>query len=373
MPTQEDIAHQQELLAAHRRTLAQYLKQQALISELFTPPAIAHGIDEARESIRRVKGTLQAWDVPIEDLPDDEAPSAMPSASLVKTPTSLRRPKSRRIVVLAVAVLILAAAVGLAAMIIFRMQNPASALRSSFAWSQCDVAPAWILPGTISPAQDSNTAREQLAQAIATKQISTWPVAGPDIRALLSGAQPGEARKLYMTVGGAGNGKVDIHLFSQANVTVTPQEQPGQVDVATFRSTDIFDLPSGCGGGTNRTFLTTELTNELRQYTEERDYTAHPFLTLSSETSEVLVFPFQCRSPGSYTIQIALRYRDNIRATSATYANGELPTIVCPSSFTFWPITYMRDDPGSSKPSVQLGIPKRYYWDGMRYQEGAKP
>jgi len=49
MPSQEDIAHQQELLAAYRRTLAQYLKQQALISELFAPPAIAHGIDEARE------------------------------------------------------------------------------------------------------------------------------------------------------------------------------------------------------------------------------------------------------------------------------------------------------------------------------------
>src|SRR3954470_15893727 len=74
MPNQEDIAHQQELLAAHRRTLAQYLKQQALISELFTPPAIGHGIDEARANIRRVKSTLQAWGIPTEDLPDDEVP-----------------------------------------------------------------------------------------------------------------------------------------------------------------------------------------------------------------------------------------------------------------------------------------------------------
>jgi hypothetical protein len=96
-------------------------------------------------------------------------------------------------------------------------------------------------------------------------------------------------------------------------------------------------------------------------------------LTLNSDSSEVLVFPFECRRPGVYTIQITLRYRDNVRATSATYISGEQPKIVCPSSFTFWPITYARGEPGSNKPIVQLGIPKQYYWNGMRYQEGAKP
>ena len=78
MPNQEDIAQQQELLAAYRRTLAQYLKQQALISELFTPPAIAHGIEDARVNIRRVKGNLAAWGVPVEDLPDDQEPATAP-------------------------------------------------------------------------------------------------------------------------------------------------------------------------------------------------------------------------------------------------------------------------------------------------------
>lgn len=373
MPNQEDIAHQQELLAAHRRTLAQYLKQQALISELFTPPAIAHGIDEARANIRRVKSTLQTWGIPIEDLPDDQVPPAVPPVPAAQPLASLRPPQSRRIVFLVVGLLVFGIATGLAALLIPRMRTPASGLRSNFAWSQCDVAPAWILPGTILPAQDPNAAREQLAQAIAAKQINTWPVAGPDIGALISGTQQSQPRKLYMTIGGMGNGKVDIHLFSQADITVTPQELPTQVDVVTFRSMDILDMPSGCGGGTNRTFLPTELTSELRQYIEERNYTDHSFLTLNSESSEVLVFPFQCRSPGTYTIQIALRYRDNVRATSATYASSEHPTIVCPSSFTFWPITYARGDPGSNKPSVQLGIPKQYYWDGMRYQEGAKP
>jgi hypothetical protein len=54
-----------------------------------------------------------------------------------------------------------------------------------------------------------------------------------------------------------------------------------------------------------------------------------------------------------------------------TYASSEQPTIVCPSAFTFWPITYTRDTE-SNKLSVQLGVSKQYYWDGARYQEGAK-
>jgi hypothetical protein len=372
MPTQEDIAHQQELLAAHRRTLAQYLKQQALISELFTPPAIAHGIDEARANIRRVKSTLHAWDIPIEDLPDDEAQTATPPAPVSKPGTPSRLSQSRRIVFLLVGLLVLGGAAGLAAMLLSRVRAPAAALSSSFAWSQCDVLPAWILPGTILPAQDANTAREQIAQAIAANQIDTWPVAGPDDGALLADTQQNQPRRLYLTIKGVSSGKVNIHLFSQADVTVTPQQLPAQVDVASFRSTNILDAKSGCGSGINRTFLSTDLTSDLRQYTEERAYAEHPFLTLSSEESEVLVFPFQCRSPGAYTVQIVLRYRDNVSATSATYASSEHPTIVCPSAFTFWPITYTRD-PGSDKPSVQLGVPKQYYWDGTQYQEGAKP
>jgi len=320
-----------------------------------------------------VKSTLRAWDIPVEDLPDEEVSPLVPPLPVAKPLTSRRPRLSRRIVFLVVGLLVLGVAGGLAAMLVSRTRTPNTVLKSEFTWSQCGDSPAWILPGTILPAQDSNTAREQLAQAIATKQIDTWPVVGLDIAALLSGDQQGEPRKLYMTISGMGNDKVDIHLFSHANVTVTSQELAAHVDVGTFRTTNMLDIPSGCGGGTNRTFLSTELTGELRQYTNEREYKDYPFLTLNSESSEVLVFPFECRSPDAYTIEIALRYRDNIRATSAAYVSGERPTIVCPSSFTFWPITYARGDPGSNKPIVQLGIPKQYYWNGMRYQEGAKP
>jgi hypothetical protein len=373
MPGPEDIAHQQELLAAYRRTLAQYLKQQALISELFTPPAITHGIDEARANIQRVKSTLQAWGVPVEDLPDDQVPPSIAALPVAKPRTVRRLARWRRVVFLLVGLLILGAAGGLAALLIARPRTPDTVLRSAFAWSQCDTLPAWILPGTILPAQDSNTARAQLAQAIVTRQINTWPVAGFDIAALLAGKPHSALRKVYMTISGTGNGKVDIHVFSRANVTVTPQEPPAHVDIATFRPMNILDVPSGCGGAINHTFLPTELTGELLQYTNEREYKDADYVQLTSESSQVLVFPFACQSPGAYTLQITLRYRDNIRATSAVYVSDEQPTIVCPSAFTFWPITYARDNSGSNQPIVQLGIPKQYYWDGMRYQEGAKP
>jgi hypothetical protein len=72
MPTQEDIADQQELLAAYRRTLAQYRQQEALSGEAFVPPAVMNGIQDARAEIRRIKTTLRAWGVTVEDYPDDE-------------------------------------------------------------------------------------------------------------------------------------------------------------------------------------------------------------------------------------------------------------------------------------------------------------
>src|SRR6478672_5531751 len=73
MPSQEDIAHQQNLLEIHRRNLAQYLKQQGLIGEAFAPPMIINGIRMERENITRVKGILRGWGEQIDDLPDEGA------------------------------------------------------------------------------------------------------------------------------------------------------------------------------------------------------------------------------------------------------------------------------------------------------------
>lgn len=72
MPDGEDIRAQQELLEAHRRTLAVYLKQRAIHSEAYTPPAVEQGIDEARRQIRAIKNTLRGWGVQVADHPDDE-------------------------------------------------------------------------------------------------------------------------------------------------------------------------------------------------------------------------------------------------------------------------------------------------------------
>lgn len=72
MPSVEDISEQIELLSAHRRTLALYLKQQATLGETFTPTSIIYGIDDSRQNIQRIKENLRHWGVSVEDSTLDE-------------------------------------------------------------------------------------------------------------------------------------------------------------------------------------------------------------------------------------------------------------------------------------------------------------
>jgi hypothetical protein len=81
MPNQDEIAAQQALLHAHRQTLGVLLEQQARIGAAYAPPAIANGIAEARAAIARVKRALREWGEAVDDLPDDQAPPAVPGAS----------------------------------------------------------------------------------------------------------------------------------------------------------------------------------------------------------------------------------------------------------------------------------------------------
>lgn len=71
MPTPKDIEQQQNLLSAHRETLAHYLIQQARLGKGYAPPGITAGIREARKEIERVKTILRNWEERVEDLPDD--------------------------------------------------------------------------------------------------------------------------------------------------------------------------------------------------------------------------------------------------------------------------------------------------------------
>ena len=68
---QETINAQLDLLAAHRRTLAVYLRQHAELGVL-VPPGVVNGIAEAQSAIRRIKELLRAEGVPVEDEPNDE-------------------------------------------------------------------------------------------------------------------------------------------------------------------------------------------------------------------------------------------------------------------------------------------------------------
>lgn len=91
MPSQEEIADQQELLATYRRTLARYLKQQAALGEAYVPPGVSEGIREARNNIRRIKDILRTWDVPVENHPDDEPPTPTPATLRARIFISYKR------------------------------------------------------------------------------------------------------------------------------------------------------------------------------------------------------------------------------------------------------------------------------------------
>jgi hypothetical protein len=99
MTSLEDIANQQSLLVAHRRTLAHYLWQRAEFGAAHVPPVVANGLPAERNAIRQIKQILRGWKVDVEDHPNDEE-RATPGAG--SHAGSLRRgllalPRSARI------------------------------------------------------------------------------------------------------------------------------------------------------------------------------------------------------------------------------------------------------------------------------------
>jgi hypothetical protein len=72
MRSPEEIEQQRGLLAAHRRTLAHLLSQQAQFSAGHIPAHIANGINETRMNIGHIKIILREWGVEAEDHPNDE-------------------------------------------------------------------------------------------------------------------------------------------------------------------------------------------------------------------------------------------------------------------------------------------------------------
>ena len=67
MASTEDIQQHQQRLEIHRRNLAHYLSQFALLGSAYVPPGIVNGIAEEQNNIRRVKDVLREWGVLVED------------------------------------------------------------------------------------------------------------------------------------------------------------------------------------------------------------------------------------------------------------------------------------------------------------------
>jgi NB-ARC domain len=86
MPSQDEIAQQQELLATYRRTLAHLLRQAAQFSTGYVPAHVANGIAEARAEIARIKIWLRSSGAEIEDEPNDGAFPQLPPIFSIPTP-----------------------------------------------------------------------------------------------------------------------------------------------------------------------------------------------------------------------------------------------------------------------------------------------
>ncbi|MEO7913265.1 MAG: CHAT domain-containing protein, partial [Roseiflexaceae bacterium] len=85
------IGHQQNLLSIHRRNLAHYIGQQAVLGPV-TMPHIAYGITEARANIQRIKGILRAWGEKVADHIDDDPPSTTPPVAVTGTEQAVSTP-----------------------------------------------------------------------------------------------------------------------------------------------------------------------------------------------------------------------------------------------------------------------------------------
>jgi hypothetical protein len=119
MPSQEDVEDQQELLAINRRNLHLYLKQRDQQGGLHTTAVVVNSIIEARTNIKRIKSTLRAWSIRVDDLPDDdEVVSApyMPAVSATAhtvntTPQTPKRFNIKEAIVVAATIIACVAAV----------------------------------------------------------------------------------------------------------------------------------------------------------------------------------------------------------------------------------------------------------------------
>jgi hypothetical protein len=67
-----EVAHYRDLLKVYRQRLPIHLKQQEQFGEHLAPPMVIHELQNARSEIQRIKAILRAWNIAVEDLPEEE-------------------------------------------------------------------------------------------------------------------------------------------------------------------------------------------------------------------------------------------------------------------------------------------------------------
>jgi len=67
-----DVKFHRELLDIHRSNLKTYLKQQEHFGVHQVPPIVVQSIQLNRSEIQRIKAILRGWNVPVDDMPEED-------------------------------------------------------------------------------------------------------------------------------------------------------------------------------------------------------------------------------------------------------------------------------------------------------------
>jgi hypothetical protein len=192
-------------------------------------------------------------------------------------------------------------------------------------------------------------------QAKAANELASYR-AGCQQKFDLSRGPERNPRYLYLYVKSGIENQTDMMLSNKVHVSVSVKNAPGHADVI------VFPPPGGCGPNLFRTFPPVALKQTAQEYSDDRVYPDQDFLTVEPHKFEILRIPFECQSPGIYTIRLLIRYQDVYQSISDT-STATAPTAVCPQSFTLWPLTFVKE-------GFQFGVVKNFVWNGTSYQEG---
>lgn len=199
--------------------------------------------------------------------------------------------------------------------------------RSSFLhvlpiWSQCKTK---VLPqGVELDREDSEKALTQLQAAMDTN-FSGWNL-GPDVAEHRVFDADFTLRLDLTSVVSATSW---IRIDNPTSVSVFVEQAPEQSQLVQVAE---------CGGAGNiRTFPVIDLVNTdsgLSDFSLKTRFPEYDYLSLQPGEFEILLYSFNCSSPGVYLLKLDVPYKYVDQAGSITVVSP--PRLICPKSFSLW-------------------------------------